>query len=276
MSVLNSVRGVLGLKLAAPLDAEPPAGKFELLGARCVGTVSDRWSPLSRPMTIEVESAQRHVVKTLSVPPTRRGHYEFGFEIAPGMDPKAFLSEGLRLFATNAFGLRGRLALDGGSQLALIREHIGKPRDVVFDLDFTRGGNAQSYMVEGWSGPEATLTCSDGKRSVLQLPAPLRKTERYELTMTCFPFLFPPRIADQRMVLTLNGCVHNASRDARSLEFVSFACPAGSLEDAESALLEFAFPDCTRPKDLNINQDSRLLAYGFKRIVLARLLNVVA
>ena len=35
--------------------------------------------------------------------------------------------------------------------------------------------------------------------------------------------------------------------------------PAGSLDDSDRALLEFEFPDCTRPKDLLINKDTRLL-----------------
>jgi hypothetical protein len=120
------------------------------------------------------------------------------------------------------------------------------------------------------------VCCTNGPRAVLRVPVPLRKTERYELTITCFPFLFPPRVADQRMILSLNGYVHTASLDARALEFFSFVFPAGSLDDSDTAVLGFEFPDCTRPKDLLINEDTRLLAFGFKQMVLARLLDVPA
>ena len=275
MSILNRLRGALGLRLAAPLDAERPTGKYELLGRRCIGTVQDRWSPTSSPMVIEVESVHRQVLQTLSVRATNdHGRYDFAFELESGMEPRAFLSDQIGLYARNVYGLRGKLPLDGGSQLALIREHLGKPRTVLFDLDFTRGSNAQACMVEGWGAPEPKVCCSDGPRAVLRVPVPLRMADRYELTITCFPFLFPPRVADQRMILSMNEYVHTASLDARALEFFSFIFPDGSLNDSDAALLKFEFPDCTCPNDLHINEDTRLLAFGFKQMVLARLLDV--
>jgi hypothetical protein len=263
--------------MVPPLDAEPPYGKYEFLGRRCVGTVFDRFNPPSHPITLALESVHGETLQTKELMRSNQyDRYEFALDLVDGIEPREFLVERVAFYARNAYGLRGKLAIDGGSQLTLIREHFGKPRTVIFDLDFTRGGNAAQYLGEGWSGPEAKLCCNDGPRAVLTVPAALSSADRYELTISCLPFLHPPQVADQRMILHTNGYMHQASLDARHLEFFSFIFPQGALADADTAVLDFEFPDCFRPADLNVNKDHRLLAFGFKQMVLSRLLPVEA
>ena len=264
-----------GLTPVAPAYAVPPAGEYELRGQRCIGVINDECHPTSRPLLIQLETNQRALLKEIEVPYDRTyRRYEFALDLDGSATPRDLLRERVCLYATNAFGLRSKLALDGASQLSLIREHLGKPRVVLFDLDLTRGGNGIEFMREGWNGPELQVCCSEGSRSVIEVPVAASPADRHELTMECFPFLAPPSIDEQRMTVRVNGFPQEASHDGKMLDFFSFIIPANVMDTRDTTLIEFDFPNCYAPIDLNVNKDVRRLAFGFKQVVLARLLPV--
>jgi hypothetical protein len=235
----------------APAGADTPSGHFELIGRRCVGTVIDRSNPAFSDMVVELETAGGKALQSSYFRLDKStNRYDFSFDLDHGIDLRGFLTEDLAIYAVNAFGARSKLRLDGSTQLSLIREFSGSPRDIVFDLDFTPQGNSQRHIKNGFSHPEQNFTWSDAPTGRIEVATTISNRERYELTISCSPFLSPPTITSQRMLLRLNGYAHADSLDGKHLAFLSFRFPSGSLDDRNTITLEFEFPDCFRPVDV--------------------------
>ncbi len=272
--MLNLLRRFFGVPLVAPRGAAPPHGTFEVIGERCLGIVVDATHPHHLPLRVVVETVAGDLLKVVELAGSpNHSRYEFSFDLDGVTKGLNLLKEQTSIHAINGFGCRGRLSLDGASQLSLIRQHLGEPRILIFDIDFTAGGSATQFMHEGWSKPEKAFCWTNGKQARLVIPAVIDRTARYELTLTCRPLLIIPFIESQAVIVTLNGYAQAVKFDTKSLGFASFVYPAESLPDSEVANITFDLPDASQPLQSCVeNIDTRLLALAFKNISLARLL----
>ncbi len=272
--MLGKLKELFGLKLVAPPDAIEPNGLFEILGSRCVGVVIDSYNPFRQPIRIVVENTAGKAKYELEVSRQSRGNrYEFSFDLDLSITGEDLLRERTVIWAINAFGHKGRLKMDGGSQLTLIRRYLSRPRELMFDIDFTQGGNAEPYKRGGWSNPEQAFCWTDGHQAKLLIPVNIAEQDSYELTLNCSPMLYPPILERQDVTVTLNGFAHHATFDTKASGFANFIFRAGSLLDNTMADITFDLPHAEEPAKLRSDtRDRRLLGLSFKQLTFARLI----
>ncbi len=273
--MFNRVRSQLGLKLIPPAVLLPPSGSFELLGGRCIGSVFDWQHPSWLPLQIGFEKRFGDPIRVFESRRDTDHYHRFPFIIElDDISSRDVLCDTTRLFAENAFGARSYLSLDGASQLNLIRQHLGKPRHLIFDIDFAAGGTALSYMRSGWSNPETGFCWTDGGQAKLSIPANISPDCRYELTLTCRPLIAPPFVERQDITVTVNGYSQSVSLDGKTLGFVTLLYPAGSLPNSSLVDITLDLPNAERPSRFrDESKDNRQLALAFRQITLAHLLD---
>ncbi len=274
--MLNGIRSLLGLQIRAPANAASPTGRFSILGGRCSGAVVDRYNPGSRPLKITIENAvERSVLAQASAnSASGAGHYEFAFDLPAGFDTGALLAGGTGVFAENAYALKGKLELERASEVALIKQQQDPARTVLFDLTFAQGGSAEPFLGSGWGRLETALCCTEGPLATLDVPGATSPDAQYELTIDCFAFFRPPHIESQRMTITLNGFPHVVNmgfRDEAPEAPVSLIYPRQSLSASDAVHIEFDLPNCFRPIDYQLNEDTRQLSFGLRQITFSQL-----
>jgi hypothetical protein len=130
-------------------------------------------------------------------------------------------------------------------------------------IDFLQGGNAQQFLLEGWSFQEPIGIWAVGAESSLLLPPP-ETSAAHRMTIKLFPLISPPKLLRQRIELTLNGTVvHRDEIDAGKRQ-ISCVIPEGLLSTQAENRLVVSHPDAAAPLDVAAQgQDSRQLAVCF-------------
>lgn len=134
------------------------------------------------------------------------------------------------------------------------------------EIIFGEGGNAGDRLGIGWSAPENGFVWSIDHRSeiTLEVPAP---AEHYVLEMDVVPFVAPPILPRQRLIVVVNGQpVHHFDPLPRGI--VSCMVPGYLLAGRETAEIALEHPDAARPADVLPEHDIRRLAIAFRSLSL--------
>jgi hypothetical protein len=141
-----------------------------------------------------------------------------------------------------------------------------------FEADFAEGGNSAEVLGGGVAGQEKEklFRWSEGTECQFRLPRPARPG-RYRLSIAGRPFLAPPRLAEQRFRLDVNGTrVGEASLGLPAeTQVLRAELPWSLLAGEPVVLVRVGLPDAARPADVTPpSQDQRLLGFAFERITL--------
>jgi hypothetical protein len=130
-------------------------------------------------------------------------------------------------------------------------------------IDFTTQGNAQEFLLYGWSVQEATHIWTLGTESALWITAPT-SPHGYFLEISWRPYTSPPDLDAQPVTVWVNGA-RVFSGDIRHEGVVAYRCPTPP-EGTRRVVITFAMPDATQPATFGRSTDTRALALCFSRL----------
>jgi hypothetical protein len=258
-------------------------GYFELRVDRIVGWVEDAYDSDITSMQIEVlgrwprqlDGVEADVASIASCtataqPDNRR--FVFSLSVEDRFTGADLVREEVTVMARASNGNSGRVLLEGATQLELIREHLGAPAVVIFDLDFSSGGNARPYLGGGWSGLEADFTWTENDDSFISFDTPA-EPGAYVLRMTAGSLVREPRRPVQKLMVFINATqVADIVSDQSPAQFHECKFAHEAFASELRSTLRLHHPDAVRPSDLGDSADRRRLAFYFKRMTLVRLL----
>ena len=120
------------------------------------------------------------------------------------------LQEHFTVVAVSNTGARFELRPEGGMQLNYIRNARAPDSEIELTIEFTKGGNARTYLRDGWYSSEAKHTWTKGVESFMEIPVKRPRT-RYRLELNLRPLIVPARLPEQRLDIYLNGCLVSRS-----------------------------------------------------------------
>ena len=257
-------------KLRQPLIVDPLEGKFDVRGSYCSGFIINKQNRSKTSMRVLAYFEGKGQIDTVEAKYDEK-HSVFNFELEIGrtFQEVDILYERVRLIARNSYGAEGLVCLNGASQLALIHKHLADAKSVLYDLDFTLGGNARLFMVSGWSYQERQRCWTEGKSASLRLPFSVQDDRRYELEVRCEAFLKPPYLREQRVSIAINGYMENLVLDTTFSGYIRLVFGKGLISARQFTEIDFDLPTCGRPCDYGMFDDSRNLALAFKQLTFA-------
>lgn len=136
-----------------------------------------------------------------------------------------------------------------------------------FEIDMRMGGNAESFLAEGWSGAEEAHRWAMGGQCSMNLPSnALINASSIEFTM--IPFTDRKNHPAQRASIFLND-VLQCSRSLSATETIVLPIPAELR--GKSAVLKIVTPDAIAPKDVSDNPEQRRLSFSFDLVFVRQL-----
>jgi hypothetical protein len=129
-------------------------------------------------------------------------------------------------------------------------------------LKFTKYQMGINYLQNGWYAPEEWGAWTSSQSAKISLPLTINKPDTVKFK---FRALVSDKLAYQNIEIWVNGQFIKSqnTNQARDNELVI------AVPKAESKLeVEFRLPNATKPSDLGINKDERLLAIGLESIEL--------
>jgi alginate O-acetyltransferase complex protein AlgJ len=130
-------------------------------------------------------------------------------------------------------------------------------------IDFTSQGNADPFVVSGFSAPERLGRWSVGSQSVVKLPAP-PGGGALDVQVTLLPMTVEGKLPAQKLMLLANGQpVHSGTHSG--WETLKLRLPASV---AGHVTLTFIHPDAAAPSALGKSGDDRRLAFLFRGIAI--------
>lgn len=133
-------------------------------------------------------------------------------------------------------------------------------------LIFSREGHFSRYIQKGWSIAEAGHVWTDGNVAslVFKMPDPLHDLI---IDAEVTPFVVPPRLLRQRVILSVNGEKVGELEISRP-ESIRFTVPRSIWLKNDPAVLEFMLPDAATARSLGFNDDTRMIALGFRSLTI--------
>lgn len=133
---------------------------------------------------------------------------------------------------------------------------------VTFGVD----GNAEPYLGDGWSAPEAGYQWAIGQRSVLTIDVP-GVAHEYWLEMDVAPYIKPPLLRQQRLDVMINGTfIH--SFDPLPRGEVGCIVPGHLTSGRDAIEIVLDHPHAASPMLVAGDSDDRQLGVSFRRIAL--------
>jgi len=247
-------------------------GTFGIIQGRVVGKVVDKYESKSDRITVRLT---RHEQTLSSVEAIRIGKsyvYQFEFPIGGLFSPAEFVSEKVTVTAHSALGASGRLRLDGGTGLELVREYFSVPAETLCDVNFPRGGNSRDHATSGWSYPETDFCWTADDDSIVRLPK-LEKPGQHGLRLVAGALLHKPFLNSQLFQFYLNGeLIATQALNEVHPQFFE-AKFDGEPFLGQPLELRIHQPNAARPCELVATaKDDRRLALSVKRLTLVRFL----
>jgi hypothetical protein len=131
-------------------------------------------------------------------------------------------------------------------------------------INFGSSGNSLSYLGGGWARAEENFTWATGQESHLLLPLG-REPKEFVLTMDIIPFVHPPALTTQRLIVSIDETTIGMTSLSRPA-VLAWRIPVGLIRPAERTLVTFWHPDVARPKDLDAGIDDRELAFSVSEV----------
>lgn len=176
------------------------------------------------------------------------------------------LKDRLTVFAVDHRGNRSKLAIDGAVQLSYVRQVFAAPYDVEIDIDFSAGGNSGEYLARGWSGQEPEHIWTEGKESTIGITF-AKPGDLYRIELLAWPFAGPKELPVQTVVMRLGDVIVGKFFLGPRQHLLECDIPA-ELSETGPVLLKLELPDATRPCDLGVSDEARMVALACKRLKL--------
>jgi hypothetical protein len=127
-------------------------------------------------------------------------------------------------------------------------------------ITFAASGNSLAYLGGGWARSEDDFTWGIGAESHIVLPG-LAAADEYVLTLDVVPFVHPPELPSQRLIVSVNDTVVG-STDISRPTLLGYRIPANLARRSDRMVVTLQHPDAARPKDFADSADDRSLAFA--------------
>ena len=127
-------------------------------------------------------------------------------------------------------------------------------------INFGSNGNSLGYLGGGWARAEERFTWAVGQESHLLLNLAPDAGE-YVLTLNIIPFVHPPALPAQRVIVSINETVIGVCAISRPTA-LAWRIPQGLARRGERTLVTLSHPDAARPVDVGGSPDDRDLAFS--------------
>jgi hypothetical protein len=144
---------------------------------------------------------------------------------------------------------------------------------VVCDLtiSFAAAGNSLAFLGGGWAQSEDAFTWGVGAESHLVFSR-LAAADEYVLTLDVVPFVHPPEVPSQRLIVSINDTVVGSTDIARPT-LLGYRIPASLARRTDRMVVTLQHPDAARPMDFSGSEDDRSLAFSLFEAKLYRVTN---
>jgi hypothetical protein len=136
-------------------------------------------------------------------------------------------------------------------------------------IGFGTASNSLAYLGGGWARSEPEFTWGVGAESHLVLPRQ-ESIDEFVLTLDVVPYIHPPELPTQRLIVSVNDTVIGSS-DLSRPTLVGYRIPAILAGASERMLITLQHPDAARPKDFSDIDDERHLAFALSEVKLYRI-----
>jgi hypothetical protein len=136
-------------------------------------------------------------------------------------------------------------------------------------IGFGVTGNSLAFCGGGWAQSEPEFTWSIGTESDLLL-SQQKVAEEYVLTLDVVPFVHPPELPSQRLIVSVNDIVVGSTELSRPT-LLGYRIPGEFARGADRMVIALQHPDAARPSDFSDIGDSRQLAFAFSEVKLYRI-----
>jgi hypothetical protein len=136
-------------------------------------------------------------------------------------------------------------------------------------IDLRLGGNADSFLGEGWSGAEETHRWATGDQFCLRLP-PEALFNASTIEFTLVPLIDRRSHAEQRASIFLNDVLQCAKSLSGSETIV---LPVSAQLRGKPVTLKVVTPDAVAPKDISDSSDGRKLSFNVDLVFVRQLRN---
>ena len=134
-------------------------------------------------------------------------------------------------------------------------------------ISFAAAGNRLAFIGSGWAQSEDKFTWSIGVESQLLLPR--LDASDYTLTLDVVPFVHPPELSNQRLIVSVNDAVVGSTALCRP-SLLGYRLPAALVLGRDRNVVTLQHPDAGCPKDLLDTADDRYLAFALLEARLCR------
>jgi hypothetical protein len=135
-------------------------------------------------------------------------------------------------------------------------------------LAFGSNENGTFFLRHGWSAPEDGFVWSNAAKTNLSLPA-IRHHGVWRLYIVGDPFTRATKLPVQRLTVTLDG-LDLGTACVRDRCVIEVPVPLEMSEADHRLALTLRLPDAARPADVEGSNDTRLLGFALRRIILCR------
>lgn len=132
-------------------------------------------------------------------------------------------------------------------------------------------GNSLGFLGGGWARAEPEFTWGIGAESHLMFPR-LKVADEYILTLDLIPFLHPPELPTQRLIVSVNDTVVGSSELSRPT-LLAYRIPAALARRSDKMVVTLQHPDAVRPMDFKDSDDDRNLSFAVSEARLYRVTN---
>jgi hypothetical protein len=211
------------------------------------------------------------LVKECNLPDIKGNWRPFTMEFGSDFNAEGLAQERIIVTARNERNDTGTLVMDGADRLELIRRYMGRPADVIFDLDLRRSGNARPFLGKGWSGAEDEFTWAIDDESLVNFPSPACKGAyllrmRYSTYITEF-------VPQQVLELYVNDIfIESFVETSRNPSYRQFRIDSNCFNVQARSLICLRHSKGARPDEHTGFTDSRRLSFRFYNISLVYLL----
>ena len=135
-------------------------------------------------------------------------------------------------------------------------------------INFATAGNSLAYLGGGWARSEPEFSWGVGAESHLVFPR-LDQADEYILTLDVVPFIHPPELPSQRLIVSVNDTAVGSTELSRPT-LLGYRIPGGLARRSDRMLVTLQHPDAARPKDFSDIGDDRPLAFAVSEARLYR------
>jgi len=140
--------------------------------------------------------------------------------------------------------------------------------ELVLKIDFGAAGNSLGFLDGGWAQPETGFTWAIGPESQVLL-RDIAPDADYVLMLDTIPFVHPPAVPAQRLIVSVNGTVVGSSAIFRPT-LLGYRVPGRLLQGTDGVRIRLQHPDAALPADFEDTEDSRELAFAAVALQLYR------